>query len=262
MVLELALRSRFILGWVLLVPNLALARTVAILVHGTWAVSESWCQPGGDFYEAVSKQLAAKQIPLLNFAWSGKLSYLERSRASLSLVALIKSYPDGTKFILISHSHGGNVSMGASQILCDCGQILTLYNLGTPIDAENYQPNMQTVQYCFNIFSFGDLYQPILGFYERVLPNQARVYNIALEVDGVNPNHEDLHGLSVAKNLLEIGSWAVGFNSEQVLAARIYGQQLRSICVDLEIKTKLERDQKLQAAICWQLASPEYGRQV
>ena len=253
-------KSRLVFLVLLASSQILVARTVAILVHGTWAVSESWCQPGGDFYQVLEKQLAIKQIPLLSFAWSGKLSYAERTRASQSLVALIKSYPEGTKFILISHSHGGNVSMAASQILCDCGQILTLYNLGTPIDSENYQPNMQTVQYCFNIFSFGDLYQPILGFYQRVLPKHDRVYNISLEVDGANPNHEDLHSVVIAKNLLELGSWAVGFSSEQILAARIYGQQLKSICVDLEIKTKLERDQRLQAAICWQLASPEYGR--
>ena len=260
MVAKMKLNSSIVLTGILFSVNNLLARTVAVLVHGTWATSESWCQPGGGFFETIKGQLVKNQIPLLNFAWSGKLSTLERLRASQSLAALIKSYPECVKFILISHSHGGNVSMGASQLLSDSGQILTIYNLGTPIDFESYQPNMQSVRYCFNIFSFGDLYQPILGYYQRVLPCHPRIYNVLLNVDGRYLNHEELHSSMVAYSLLELGASLLKFDSTQILLAQICGQRLKSIDVDLNLATKLVQDQKLQAAICWQLAHPELGR--
>ena len=67
---------------------------VVILVHGTYAVDESWARPGGKFYEELRGQAGERKLSLLvPFAWSGQLSGEARVQAAEALCDLIESYP-------------------------------------------------------------------------------------------------------------------------------------------------------------------------
>ncbi len=94
-------------------------QSVVILVHGSLAIDEKWCRPGGEFYEALEKEATALGHKLLPFAWSGKLNIKARRQGAEALAKTILSYPINETLILIGHSHGGNVINFASQLLND-----------------------------------------------------------------------------------------------------------------------------------------------
>lgn len=228
-----------------------LARTVCVLVHGTWAATALWHQPGGEFYETLKTQLATTNIPLVDFNWCGSLAHAQRKRGAIRLAELIKSYPKSTQFILVTHSHGGNVGILASQLLKTPKQITAFYALGTPIEATNYYPNLQVIEQFYNLFSFGDLYQTVLGLHQRIFPPNRQIHNISVEVDQIRPQHEDLHCPTLAKWLLKIPSCiqALGLDAPQPLAACFSSNSSIEVKVDKEAEEKLERDQRLNRLI-------------
>jgi len=223
---------------------------VVILVHGSLAIDEEWCRPGGEFYEALEKEATPLGHKLLPFAWSGKLNTKARRQGAEALAKAILSYPRNETIILIGHSHGGNVINLASQLLNDpveqlmknysseklhaeitelvnkaynkiCGPqksvpflekeylIDIVYLIGTPIDKTNYSPDMKTIKELFNLYSDGDTVQPVLGFYERLLPSHDRCANLQVilknsEGSNSHPSHFQLHDPLIAKWLLKI----------------------------------------------------------
>jgi len=231
--------------------------TVAILIHGTWGSNSRWHQPGNIFYETIKSHLLKEQIKLISFNWSGKLCYIKRQEAGVNLANLIHSYPASTNFILISHSHGGNVGIIASQILTTPDQIKSFYSLGLPIDTQNYLPNMQVVQNFYHIFSFGDIHQTVFGMHERIFPNLKGVYNINVEVNGIRPQHEDLHVIQIAKWLLEIDQVIKNFkNHSNHFFVKLYDNCKPAITLDNQIKQKLDYDKHWHERIQTSLLSP------
>lgn len=94
-------------------------QSVVILVHGSLAIDEEWCRPGGEFYETLEKEATTLGHKLVPFAWSGKLNLKARRQGAEALAKIILSYPQSETIILIGHSHGGNVINLASQLLND-----------------------------------------------------------------------------------------------------------------------------------------------
>ncbi len=218
---------------------------VAILIHGTWGLNSAWHQPGDLFYETLKTCLAQAKIKLINFNWSGKLCYTKRAAAGLNLANLINSYPANTRFIIISHSHGGNVGIVACNQLTTKNQIEAFYSLGLPVDKINYLPNMQVIQNFYHIFPFGDIHQTALGIHERVFASQPRVYNINIEINKTKPQHENLHGLQIAKWLLEIDKIIKNFkNPSNHFFAKFNNNQAPEITIDSQIQAKLDYDQR------------------
>ncbi len=177
--------------------HITYAQTVFIVIHGTWAAQEQWYMPGGDFFNALEKSAIQQQAAVTPYRWSGNNNYKDRIHAAKGLVQLIQSYSPDTTICLVSHSHGGNVGIIASQLLAHMptttNHIHIFYALGTPVNTTNYQPNMNMITYFYNLFSFEDLIQPVLGFFEREYLPHERIANIRITINNKEPSHTQLH---------------------------------------------------------------------
>jgi pimeloyl-ACP methyl ester carboxylesterase len=109
--------------------------TLIITVHGTNAKHAKWTY-SGNFVDSLLQENPATQIS--RFCWSGGNSHAKRLKAGNELADYIrklsKNYPE-IKFILIGHSHGGNVIMYALNKLResnDENRIKKVVTLATP----------------------------------------------------------------------------------------------------------------------------------
>lgn len=184
------------------------SRELFIIIPGTWARNESWHQPEGDFFAYLT--LGARKLGhrVENFVWSGEHSHQARLVAGKSLARMISGIPNHTKINLVTHSHGTNVGIIASQELAKKNRNLksrmrtkinTIYALGTPVDLKRYSPNMDAIETFYNFFSLGDYVQPLFGMYARLYPEHGRCANIRIKIDGKDPLHTQLHTPCVAR---------------------------------------------------------------
>jgi ADP-ribose pyrophosphatase YjhB (NUDIX family) len=233
------------------------AQSVFIIIHGTWGASSNWYTPGGDFFDALEKSLSTYKAAVVPFSWSGSISHHERVRAAHNLTKLIKTYDTATtRIFLVAHSHGGNVGTLASQILGEDPHnkhtISVLYTLGTPTNTR-YSPDMKVIRYLYNLFSFEDLIQPLLGTFWREHPPHERIANMRVFIAGKEPDHSALHHPCIAQWLPFLHNAFMEFlktvqNSKDMsepsmiyfdLAAAPYFK------IDTQRKELHERDQKL-----------------
>jgi len=172
-------------------------QTIFIVIHGTWAAKEEWYMPGGDFFDALEKGALQQQAAVIPYRWSGNNNYKDRIQAAKGLVRLIQNYSRDTTICLVSHSHGGNVGIIASQLLGamanTTNHIHIFYALGTPVNRTDYLPNMNIIDYFYNLFSFEDLIQPVLGMFEREYLQHERIANIRITINNKEPGHTQLH---------------------------------------------------------------------
>jgi hypothetical protein len=166
---------------------------VIIIVHGTWGIDSPWCKPGGDFFDALEKSAKHFNKKVISYMWPGYLIHESRKLAAQGLVKVIKSYPEDMIITLVAHSHGGNVSILASQILAtdphNKHTIDSLYAIATPVNVAFYKPNMNIIKKLYNLFSFADRVQPVLGIFGRTFPDHPRIANMRLVLDGKEPGH-------------------------------------------------------------------------
>ena len=176
--------------------------SVFILIHGTWGADCSWYAPQGDFFDALEDTVCEKNSVVVPFRWSGGCGHESRVIAAYSLVKLIKTYDVTTAIFVIAHSHGGNVVTLASHFLAEeegnSHRIRALFTLGTPV-MSNYLPNMKVIQYLYNLFSFEDLIQTVLGISVREYPEHKRIANLRVFINGKEPDHAGLHHPSIGK---------------------------------------------------------------
>lgn len=173
------------------------AKTVFITVHGTWGASESWYVPGGDFFDSLENSAQCYDGTVVPFRWSGKNHPDERKKAAHHLAKLIQTYDEtNTSIVLITHSHGGNVGILASQILHtypeNSQKIHLFYAIATPVNADIY-PNMDIINYFYNFFSLEDMIQSVCGMFEREYRCHERIANIRIFFDNKQLGHTDLH---------------------------------------------------------------------
>ena len=178
------------------------AKSVFILIHGTWGSDCSWYAPKGDFFDALEDTVSEKDSVVVSFRWSGGCSHESRINAARSLVKLIKTYDVNTAIFLVAHSHGGNVATLASHFLAEEEgnryRIRALFTLGTPV-MSNYFPNMKVIQYLYNLFSFEDIIQTVLGISCREYPEHKRIANLRVVINGKEPDHAGLRQPLVGK---------------------------------------------------------------
>jgi|GEM_PF-658564 len=205
-------------AWIILVLASALytggmvyTRSACIVIHGTWAQGAAWYQPGGDFFEAIAR--SARELNIVDevvpFSWSGKLGYRSHVQAALLLLKKIMEYDF---VILVAHSHGATVGILASKLLAEkisvgnyLPKISRFYALGVPVDPTGViYPDMLVIENFYNLFSLGDLVQPVQGMYERCFREHERIANIAIMLDDIYPLHTQLHHATIGKYLLKI----------------------------------------------------------
>jgi hypothetical protein len=187
------------------------SKSAGIIIHGTWAKNELWYRPGGDFFHEIETANKFLNIvdEIISFSWSGKLGYPEQVKAAQNLTEKILEYDF---VILIGHSHGVTVGILSSMILArnnsngmNCSKIKKFYALGAPVDRESsIYPDMSVIDTFYNLFSFGDIIQPVHGLHERVLASHERITNIAIQIDDLHPTHSKLHHPAIAKHILAI----------------------------------------------------------
>jgi pimeloyl-ACP methyl ester carboxylesterase len=182
--------------------NIEKPSSVFILVHGTWGAECSWYAPKGDFFDALEATVSEKNSVVVSFRWSGGCGHDSRVKAAQSLVKLIKTYDVDMAIFVVAHSHGGTVAVLASQLLAqevdNKHNIRALFTLGTPV-MSNYLPNMKIIHYLYNLFSFEDLVQPVLGISSREYPEHRRIANLRVIVDGKEPDHTGIHHPIIGK---------------------------------------------------------------
>ena len=89
----------------------------SLLVHGTWARSSPWWQPGGNFHSYLRNNVRSD---LYNngqdiFSWSGGYSHVAYQLGSQDLINWVNTHQIAGLNHLFTHSHGGSVAMLASQ---------------------------------------------------------------------------------------------------------------------------------------------------
>ncbi|MBP6892251.1 hypothetical protein KBB68_01590 [Candidatus Babeliales bacterium] len=200
-------------GLILLFVQTLFATSACIIIHGTWAQSESWHQPHGDFFKAVYRSAQEIKIvdQVVSFPWSAKLSYHFQMEAAVRLQKLIESYDS---VILIGHSHGATVAILTSQLMgqkeSNFFKIKKLYALGVPVDPSmKIYPDMQVIEKFYNLFSFGDMIQPVNGAHDRTFASHERLANISVMLDDQHPSHGQLHDPMIGKDLLKIDEFFV-----------------------------------------------------
>lgn len=180
----------------------AQAKSVFILVHGTWGADCAWYMPKGDFFEALEEVVSKKNSSVVSFRWCGGAGHSARFKAGQNLAKLIETYDDSTVVYVIAHSHGGSVAALASHMLAqeenNKHRIRALFTLGTPV-MSNYLPNMTIIDYVYNLFSFEDLIQTVLGLSGREYPEHKRIANLRVFIDGKEPHHAGLHHAVIGK---------------------------------------------------------------
>jgi hypothetical protein len=181
----------------------ALARTVWIIIHGTWAQKQTWYKAGGDFFEKLTQTLDTKKNSVVPFLWDGKLNHKSRVDAAQQLVSHLETYDAGTTVNIVAHSHGANVGILACQELAakipSPRTIDYFFSLGAPVSNTCYYPAMNVINYFYNLFSFEDLVQPVFGMFEREYTPHERIINMRTIIDGVQPDHTNLHAPCVAR---------------------------------------------------------------
>jgi pimeloyl-ACP methyl ester carboxylesterase len=182
--------------------NIEKPSSVFILIHGTWGAECSWYAPNGDFFNALETTVSEKDSVVVSFRWSGGCGHESRLKAAQSLVKLIKTYDVDMAIFIVAHSHGGTVAVLASHILAEEAdnkhRIRALFTLGTPV-MSNYLPNMKIIHYLYNLFSFEDLVQPVLGISSREYPEHKRIANLRVIINGKEPDHTGMHHPIIGK---------------------------------------------------------------
>jgi hypothetical protein len=103
---------------------------VNIVIHGTFSCGSDWYQPRGGFFETMKSSMyhhhdqivAPDTHPCFSFipySWSGANNDDARITGARGLAEVILSYPITEPITIAAHSHGGNVTTLATQLLYD-----------------------------------------------------------------------------------------------------------------------------------------------
>lgn len=218
--------------------------SIVILIPGTWAEKQAWHKPGNLFFDTLEREARQQHRKLITFNWSCKLAQEARIQAAYALVTFIQQYNPATTFIIIAHSHGGNIAIRASHLLAQQATSHTIeacYTLGTPFDPIEYTPAMQIINHFYNLFSWDDFIQTVGGFYERTLPTHARIANIAITMHDKAPNHYELHDPVIARWILHLPP-TTAFDAFQPWKINFYHDQSPFFDIDYERDQLLDND--------------------
>jgi len=117
------------------------AKSMTVIVHGTFARNGAWYKPGGSFHTYIKNHVYADVYSGQDhFFWSGRYSDAARRAAAKKLVDWCAKHP-ATTYRFLAHSHGANVVNLATGLgLGAC----TLVHLSPPVHRK-YMPDMSKV---------------------------------------------------------------------------------------------------------------------
>ena len=126
----------------------------SLIVHGTFARSSTWWQPGGDFHEYLRTEVRPDLYSAADrFEWSGGYSDAARALGAADLRTWVDARSlEGLD--LFTHSHGGSVAMLASQGGLAIGELVML---SCPVHVSEYFPNFTVVSRAVSIRVHMDL---------------------------------------------------------------------------------------------------------
>lgn len=173
-----------------------------IIIHGTFARSiplVKWWKKEGSGHQTLVKALSSKKKKVLvhSFAWSSENNHPARQQAARDLISFLKSLGNSTHrtIHIVAHSHGGTVALLAAHMIAEQRiplRIAELFNLGTPIHASWYPKASSVIDTIYQLFSYGDMVQPVITMFQRILPPAPNIYNLQVKKDYSSPWHETL----------------------------------------------------------------------
>ncbi|HEV2733095.1 MAG TPA: hypothetical protein VGV15_23935 [Terriglobales bacterium] len=112
------------------------------IIHGTWASTGTWWQPGGDFWTYLHENVDPSLYGAADrFGWTGGYSDAARADGGTKLHAWVQEHDlDGLD--LFTHSHGGSVAMLANQAGTRVGRMVLL---SCPVHWPKYTPQFDLV---------------------------------------------------------------------------------------------------------------------
>ncbi len=238
--------------WLILSSKIFLAylNGVVIIVHGSFAVQENWHKPGGKFFEALEKKISLFQEKnLVSFCWSGIPTDSELKLSAQMLTKLIESYPSTENFILIGHSHGGNIINLCSQIISkqnaeQISQILKsgktnifkkiifldkVFLLATPI-MDKYLPALDSILEIYNCFMEHDPIQTLFGIAGQNIPisfsQQVKNIRFILKRTTNLLPHTQIHNEVIAEVIPQLPQITSGHSTATYLTIEISENQV------------------------------------
>jgi|SaaInlLV_10m_DNA_2_1039722.scaffolds.fasta_scaffold00331_13 hypothetical protein len=117
------------------------------------------------------------------------------------------------------------------------------YLLATPVDTIYYAPNMEVIGCVYNIFSLGDMLQPVGGIYKRMYPEQDRLWNIRLKIsESRDPTHMQMHHPIIAEHLFEIRDFYALPETVEKEINLIFPELMEEEVVEKKIKETIEEE--------------------
>jgi len=126
----------------------------SLLVHGTFARSSAWWQPGGDFHNYIRANVRPDLYSAQDrFEWSGNYSDGARAAGATELRDWVSAHQLGGLDIF-GHSHGANITMLATQDGMTAG---TMVLMSCPVHVSKYMPDFSRVTRVVSIHVHLDL---------------------------------------------------------------------------------------------------------
>jgi hypothetical protein len=115
----------------------------SLVLHGTFARSYSWWQPGGDFHTYLLTQVRNDLYSSADrFDWSGGYSDAARLLAAHALTTWVTNHGlNGLS--MFTHSHGGTIAMLANHAGIEIDELVLL---SCPVHVPRYLPNFSHVR--------------------------------------------------------------------------------------------------------------------
>jgi hypothetical protein len=166
---------------------------IIILIHGTKAFPPlmkrtTWTEPKSKCWSSLSSELAGRNILVYPLGWSGWNSFASRRKAQEALGVLTKKikevYPS-SKQVIIGHSHGGSIALGALADKAVAVRISSVACLATPVlisekedPSDLYLPVLRTLcvllifaSFMLSTIFFGDVNLPSSSYWANIIAN-------------------------------------------------------------------------------------------
>jgi hypothetical protein len=143
----------------------------SLLVHGTFAVGETWWQPGGDFHTYILTNVRPDLYSAEDrFEWSGRYDDDARAAGGVKLSNWTHNHGlDGLE--IFAHSHGGSVAMLATHNGTNMGKLVLL---SCPVHEDKYMPDFSRAPDVVSIRVHADLVILADGGRQRFRDNRIR----------------------------------------------------------------------------------------
>lgn len=168
----------------------------ALVVHGTFARTNSWWQPGGDFHTYLNDDVRPTHDvygAADRYDWSGAYSDSARTLAANQLVAWVNDPAHNLQGLdLFCHSHGANVAMKATHGGLTTGSLVML---SCPVHPKKYMADFTKVQKAVSVHVHWDYVIFVDGGGQKFKHPQIQEHVI-----GVWFNHSATHEPDVWRN--------------------------------------------------------------